>query len=155
MRGVKKILDSITSFGGRAPKIITRFIRCTVAGGFCFGLDIIMLFVLVELLHIYYLISAGIGFISAHSLNYYISRNWSFKGTKARVVKSYIFFVAFGITSALLVLLFLGMMVEYFKINYLLARFLIGIFIGMFNFFMNYIFSFSMGENIIKEISSK
>ena len=53
----------------------------------CFGLDVLILFLLVELLLTNYLISAVISFIIAHTINYILSRYWIFKGTKTNLPK--------------------------------------------------------------------
>jgi putative flippase GtrA len=70
---------------GVTNSVISQFVRYAIVGGVAFGIDAVSLYLLVELAHVDYLISAGIGFSIGLITNYCISRLWVFD---RRVIKN-------------------------------------------------------------------
>jgi len=112
----------------------------------CFGLDVLILFLLVELLLTNYLISAVISFIIAHTINYILSRYWIFKGTKTKFAQSYLQFFLVAIVGIIFLVSAMTILVETLNLHYLVSKILVAITLGLFNFFMNYFFTFKLGH---------
>lgn len=55
-----------------------QFTRFIIVGGFTASIDFLLLVLLVELFYIHYLVSSGIAFFVAVTINYYLSRRWVF-----------------------------------------------------------------------------
>ena len=123
---------------------VTRLIRYTTIGTVAVFLDLMLLFVFVEFLHIFYLVAAAMAFIIAHSSNYYVQREWGFKETEQGVKRSNIYFISFGIVGIFLTLGLLAFMVEYLGLNYLFARWLVSLIVGGFMFFLHYRITFKI-----------
>ncbi|MBD3252518.1 hypothetical protein GF386_02200 [Candidatus Pacearchaeota archaeon] len=104
-------------------------------------------------IHLYYLFSTAVAFIGTHTLNYSINRKWGFKETKEKIARSYIYFLIFRAISFIIILSSAGIVVEFFNVHYMIARFLVAIFVGLFNFSVNYFISFNLGKNFKKELS--
>ncbi|MBU0957609.1 MAG: GtrA family protein [Nanoarchaeota archaeon] len=149
---ILKEINKITSIGGHVPKLITRFIRYLTTGAIALVLDLILLFILVELAKLEILTAAAIAFSIIFTLNFFLIRRWGFKGTKVSSAKSFIYFSSFGLISLLLTLIILGIIMNTFHFHYLVARFLTAIIVGVFNFTMNYIFTFDMARKIDQDL---
>lgn len=124
--------------------ILKRFLKYSVSGGTAFAIDLTLLFVLVSFLEINYLISVGAAFLFATSVNYTINKVWGFRDTKVSVKKSYSYFMILAVFGALLTITLVGFLVEKFEIYYLLARIFVAGILGIFNFAMNYKFTFKI-----------
>ncbi len=142
MRKAKRAANWLTSYGGRWPVYITRLLRYSAIGTVAVILDLLLLFVFVEFLHIFYLVAAAMAFIIAHSSNYYVQREWGFKETEQGIKRSYVYFISFGIMGIFLTIGLLAFMVEYLGLNYLFARWLVSLIVGGFMFFLHYRITF-------------
>ncbi len=49
-----------------------------IAGGFAFTVNIIVLYVLTDILHIYYLISTVLAFLVAFNVSFFLQKSWTF-----------------------------------------------------------------------------
>ena len=136
-----------TKKGKNAAKmknLLKRFLKYSVSGGTAFVIDLSLLFILVSFLEINYLISVGAAFLFATSVNYTINKNWGFKDTKVSVKKSYSSFMLITIFGAIVTISSVGFLVEKFEVYYMFARIFVAGAIGIFNFAMNYKFTFRM-----------
>lgn len=145
MKRVLNVLNSVTSLGGRLPVQATRLVRYATSGTLTALMDLFGLFFLVEFVGLYYIYSAMISFVLAHSLNYTINRNWGFKGTKSSVSEGYFYFIFFGIIGIIILTLSLSVLVELVGLHYLISKIIITASFGIFNFILNYSISFKMG----------
>ncbi len=116
-------------------------VRCTITSLSAFALDFVILIVLVNYFSVWYLLAAGISFIFAHSLEYYVNKKYIFH-IKDVQIKRYMTFLSFEIISLCLLILLMKLFVEYFGIVYWVSRIIISLFIGAFLFVMNYLFTF-------------
>jgi putative flippase GtrA len=142
MRRVGRAINWFTSYGGRFPIYITRLLRYSSIGGIVVLLDLLVLFILVEFFHIFYLMAAALSFIVAHSSNYFVQREWGFKDTKEGVKRGYFYFIFFGIIGIFSTLGLLAFMVEYVGLHYLFARWLVALIVGTLMFFFHYRITF-------------
>jgi len=143
-----EFLDNATSLGGYASATGTRFLRFGTSSSFTLMIDILLLFLFVEYGNIFYLIAAGMSFTISTSINYFINRNWGFRGTLTGVFRGYglfLFFSIFGITlTVFLMWVFTGILGLY----YLIARVVVAIIEGTMTFFANDYFTFKMPDDL-------
>jgi len=156
MRQVKevgKFIHNATSLWGRAPAYITRLLRYSSASLFAVAIDILILFILVELFTVFYLIAALFAFAVAHSFNYLINWNWVFKGTHWRPYKCFVYFFSFGIIGAILTVILLLILVGLFSMHYLPAKLIAAVIVGVVNFTLNYKYTFRVDYELPKIFS--
>ena len=138
------ILNFVTSLGGKAPKNLTRLFRYAGSGLVAVTIDYSLLLLMVEGLRIYYLIAAGISFLSAHTVNYLINRSWGFKDSKTSMARGYFLFIFFGVLGVLTTVLLMRFLVENLRIFYFVARVIASLAVGFINFLLNYFITFQM-----------
>ena len=119
------------------PNSVRRFGKSFGVGVFTFTLDLIFLSLLIDVLHVYYLLSAAIAFIAASSLNYFISRKYVFVGSSRPAHHGYLIFMLIGCVGLVLVASFMYVCVEVFALHYLVSRLLVAAVVGWWNYFMN------------------
>jgi putative flippase GtrA len=113
-------------------------------GGICAILNIVGLYILTTILHLNYLISFILVFLVGNLLGFYLNKYYTFK-TKTRYFwvelwKYYgVMLSSFGIN-----LIFVYVMVEFFKIWYLNAAIIITIGCTIYNYFMHNKWSFQV-----------
>lgn len=141
-----EFLNFITSAGGHAPT--SRFLKYSIWGTSFTILDFIFLIILKEFFGFLYLTSMVISFVATTFLNYVAIRKWGFHETTQEFRKGLLYYVAINLISLAILSLLVLEMVEDFSVNYLTARFLAGIFVGLLNFALNSKFAFNL--NILK-----
>lgn len=139
-----KSLDNITSLGGKAHPMLTRFIRYFMSAGSFTLLDFALLLILVDFANIFYLLATVISFIIANTSHYFVAREWGFKGTSRAQGEGYLFFLAFGAISLALTIFFMELFVHDFGWHYLIAKLFVACIIGLINFFMHYYITFKL-----------
>lgn len=116
--------------------------RNTVVGTAVFTVDLLLLWILVEVLGMSKLMAAAIGFLAASSLHYVAGRSWIFKGSSRHVLSGYFYFlISAGVGLAITLLMFAAF-IRWTTINYLLARVIVSLFAGFATFLLNAVFNF-------------
>jgi len=138
----KHLLEKFVTLGGHANARTAQFLRYTVTASSTFVLDLTLLWVLTQFFGIYYLVSAALAFSIAISINYVTCRNYAFGGSSRNYVGGYIRFIGIALAGVVMVVLSMRTLVESFAIPYLLARIIVGTFIGMWNYTMNAFWNF-------------
>ncbi|MBN2420958.1 GtrA family protein [Candidatus Woesearchaeota archaeon] len=146
IRRVKNALNHATSLGGRAPNLLTRYIRYAITSVFPAGTDYVLLLLFVELFKIQYLISAGAAYVIGSVVGYTLNRRWGFKGTKTSHKKGFALFFIINTLSGIAVLGVLAFLVEVLKMHYFLANFISCAVVGVLNFLMNYYITFRIHD---------
>lgn len=122
---------------------LVRFGKYTLVGTVIFVLDLGLLFLLVDTFLIPPVFAAGLAFIVAVSLNYFVSRKFVFSKTRREVKIGYLTFLLIAgvglllVTGGMYVLLHLG-------VQYLLARVIIATVTGFWNYMMNLYVNFNV-----------
>lgn len=80
---------------GKTTNLFIQFFRYTLVGGLAFVVDLVLLFVLTEYAHWYYLVSATLSFLAGLLVNYILSTQWIFRSSKIKNKK--IEFILFGL----------------------------------------------------------
>ncbi|EKE14721.1 MAG: hypothetical protein ACD_12C00326G0002 [uncultured bacterium] len=102
-------------------KINIQFFRYLLVGGIATLVDLGSLFVLTDLLGIYYLISGAIAFILGLLINYLLARFWVFR-SRYSVIKEFMIFSFIGLIGLGLNELLLYILVAIFYWWYLAAK---------------------------------
>lgn len=125
-------------------KTFIRFFKYLKIGVSTFFLDLLLLYVFTDLFVINYLISTGVAFIIAISINYYFSRKFVFTKTLRKVDHGYYTFLLISGTGLFFVLILMAFFVEILSFDYLLSRVLVAGFVGMWNYLMNLYVNFKV-----------
>ncbi len=82
----------------KTDNLIIQFFRYGFAGGVAFCVDFSLLYVLTDIFHIYYLISAAFSFIPGILVNYLLSVHWVFNKRAVKNRKAeFLFFTMIGL----------------------------------------------------------
>jgi putative flippase GtrA len=127
-------------------KGVIRFSKSTGIGIGTFSLDLLLLSAFIDVLHIHYLISAGVAFVMAMSLNYVISRRYVFPESTRSVYIGYALFLLIGGTGLFLVTALMYIYVDVLHLHYLMSRILTAGVVGWWNYLMNLYVNFKVVE---------
>jgi len=128
--------ETIKSFIRKKPeKTLHQFIRYLFAGGTATVVDISVLFVLYQFLHINYLIAAAIAYCCGILTNFTINVIFVFEST-GRIKKEFIIFASVGAVGLLWTEFILWLLSDKLDIPVMLAKIVTVIFVLFWNFFM-------------------
>ncbi len=102
-----------------------------------FILDFTLLFVLTDLLHVQYLLSAGIAFVTALTAHFLLVRRAAFAHSTRPLHVGYLLFFSIGAVGLGLVTALLYVCVEVLGMHYLFSRFLVACIVSMWGYIMN------------------
>jgi putative flippase GtrA len=115
-------------------KGVIRFFKYGTVGVSTFLLDILLLYIFVNVLGFTYLFATALAFLMAVSVNYVISRKLVFQRTETAHKEGYRAFIGVALASALFIVLAMYVLVDILGTNYLLARTLISSLVGAGNY---------------------
>lgn len=117
-------------------------VRNTLVSTLVFGFGLVIMWLLVEQVHLSPVLAAAVSFVVANTLHYAAGRSWIFRGTQRKVATGYVFFlVNSGLGLIVTVLLFAALM-RWTSIHYMAARILISLFAGLMMFLLNAVLNF-------------
>ena len=123
-------------FLGKTGNTLLQLFRYTFVGGFAFLVDFGTLAFLTEIVHIYYLVSAGISFLLGLTVNYILSIKWVFNSRKMeKQWLELLLFTVIGLVGLGLNELFIWVFTEIFFIYYLLSKIITTVIVYFWNFF--------------------
>ena len=129
-------IENIKAFIKKKPeKTFHQFLRYLVAGGTATVVDMSVLFVLYQFLHLNYLIAAAIGYACGIMTNFTINVLFVFEST-GRIKKEFVIFVSVGAVGLLWTELILWSLAEKLAFPVMLAKVVAIIFVLFWNFFM-------------------
>lgn len=123
---------------------IKRFVRYSTVGTITFGLDLGLLTLLIEQASWHPVIASATSFLLAISLNYILSQRYVFSGSAREVHKGFVIFIIVAGIGLAIVTLFMALFVGYFDWNYLIARIVVGIITGFWNYLFNLYINFKV-----------
>jgi putative flippase GtrA len=123
---------------------ISRFLRYSAIGAGTFAGDLLLLFVLTELLDVHYLGSAAISFLIAISCNYALSRKYIFAETKRSHSLGYVNFLLIAGIGLCFVTGSMFVLVNWVGLNYLFSRVMVAGITGIWNYLMNLFVNFKV-----------
>jgi len=126
------------------PQSITRFLKYTIVGTSTFAVDLLLLFVLIDGFNMNYLVGAGVSFVFAITINYFLSRRFVFKGTQRGVRSGYLNFVAIALAGLLIVIGGMYLLVTVLGVGYVISRFIVAGLTGFWNYLLNLFVTFNV-----------
>lgn len=121
-----------------------RFARYSSVGVGTFLLDLMLLFVLTDWMHVHYIVATGIAFFFAVSLNYFISRKTVFRGSERSLKGGYFNFIIFALVGMGASMVGMYVLVSVLALYYIYARVAVAAFVGMWNYLMNLYVNFKV-----------
>jgi putative flippase GtrA len=115
----------------------SQFFRFLLVGGFCTLQNIFWLYLLTTILGLHYIVSTIILMITVNSLGFYLNNRYTFKHSDhsfQSFIKKLLKYHTVMFSSFLTILVLMFVLVDIFKIWYLLANILITIGITIYNF---------------------
>jgi len=116
---------------------LERFTKYALIGTSTSLLDVYLLWILTTHFHVYYIISAGLTFLLAATLDYLADRHFVFSETKRNPESGYFYFVAILGAGLVMTLVSMAVLVEHFNIHYIVARIILAGAVGMWSYLMN------------------
>ncbi|WP_114952045.1 GtrA family protein [Sphingosinicella terrae] len=118
------------------------FGRNTIASFLAFGIDLALLWTLVEVAGIGRLPAAAAAFLLAMSVHYVVSRLWVFKGSRRGMASGYLYFLVNAGIGLVVTLAVFWSLIDLLEIQYLIARLIASVVAGLLVFFLNAAFNF-------------
>jgi putative flippase GtrA len=140
---LRSVLDIVATVGGHASPRVTQFLRYTLTGSASLVLDLILLWIFIELFHVHYLVSAGCAFAIAISVNYVTGRAYVFQESSRGLVDGYVRFVGIALLGIALLLTGMYVLVDMMGMRYMFARLLVGSVVGLWNYSINAFWNFA------------
>ena len=117
-------------------------LRNTVVSTLVFLIGLLLLWVLVEFGGMDEVIAAGIGFLTANSIHYALGRGWVLRGTERAAASGYALFLVNGGIGLGLTMALYAALLQLTAIDYLVARVLVSIVVGLTVFVLNAVWNF-------------
>ena len=135
---LKKILIS------KSDNSKIHLIRSIISSSVSFMIDFLVLILLVEKYHIYYIISGIAGFIAGTSVLYFFSIFWIFNTRRIEnTYLEYIYFIILGVIGGCLNILLLWIFTDKLNIYYMFSRMIAASTVFFFNFLSRKILLFT------------
>ena len=122
--------------------LFLKFIKYCVVGLSGIIVDFGTTWLLKEKVHINKYIANTCGFILAATSNYILNRVWTFASKNDKILHEYFYFFTIALVGLALNNLILMIFNDKFKLNFYLSKSIAIILVTLWNFIMNYIFTF-------------
>lgn len=123
------------------------WVRFIIAGGTSAFVDLTLLFVLHEVLHIYYLSSAVLAFLGAFGVSFTLHKYWTFKSHQEETHKQALLYLVTQFCGLLLNTSLMYIFVDLLKVNVMLSQVFAGILVAFCSFFIARNLVFKTGVN--------
>jgi len=128
---------------GKKPRMIISFLRAQVTAIIATVVDFATLILLKELLGMYYLAAVVIGTLAGGFVGFLLGRYWAFISTEVKSIKQAKKYLVVMAGSFLLNVGGIYLMVEIFHFQYIIAKVIVAIIVGIgFNFFLQRLYVF-------------
>jgi putative flippase GtrA len=128
----------------KTSKRFTHFTKYFIIGVSTFAFDLALLFLFAEIFHLYYVISAGLAYLVAITINYLLSRHYVFSNTLRSAHAGYAIFLLIAGVGFVLVTGFVYFFVQTLGLNLFVSRVLVAAIVGVWNYFMNLYVNFKV-----------
>ena len=99
--------------------------------------DLALLFLLIDIVHVQYLVATGVSFLIALTINYIFSRRYVFRGSLRSTHSGYGIFLLIALSGLMMVELIMYQLVGRHQWNYFFARIVVGAIAGIWNYLLN------------------
>lgn len=127
-----------------SEQAFTRFLKYSAIGTSTSALDFYFIWVLTSQFGVHYLISSGVMFLVAATLDYLADRHFVFSNSKRDAEVGYLYFLAILGAGLIMTLLAMAVMVEIFNCDYLISRIIVAGAVGMWSYLMNLYVNFKV-----------
>lgn len=129
-------------FSKKFPKIYQRFFeqssfaKFLVCGLIAGGMDLLFLFVFHDLLSLAILLSTSVAFILSFIVSFYLQKKWTFNNQEKKIPRQFVLYILNVFLSLNLNGLGMHLMVNEFRIWYLLSQLVVNVVLGILNFYI-------------------
>ena len=120
-----------------------QFIKFCVVGGTGVVVDFGITFLFKEKLKLNKYIANSLGFMAAASTNYLLNRWWTFRSHDPEVAQQYVQFVGISAIGLILNNIIIYLLNDKARLNFYLSKLITIGLVTLWNFFMNYYFTFT------------
>lgn len=120
-----------------------QFIKFCVVGGTGVVVDFDITFLFKEKLKLNKYIANSLGFMAAASTNYLLNRWWTFRSHDPEVAQQYVQFVGISAIGLILNNIIIYLLNDKARLNFYLSKLIAIGLVTLWNFFMNYYFTFT------------
>lgn len=130
----------------RLPARGSQFIRFALVGGGCFALNVVLLYVCKEVLHLHYFLASALALLMVSAVGFLLNRRLTFRVQGMDIWRELGRYYAVNLGSFTLNLGLMVLLVELLKLHYLVANVLVGIGLMVANFWLHKNWSFGKGS---------
>ena len=123
--------------------MVLQFIKFCVVGGTGVVVDFGITFLFKEKLKLNKYIANSLGFMAAASTNYLLNRWWTFRSHDPEVAQQYVQFVGISAIGLILNNIIIYLLNDKARLNFYLSKLIAIGLVTLWNFFMNYYFTFT------------
>ncbi len=125
-------------------------LRYFISGGTAGVTDIALLYIIHEILGVYYLTSAAFAFIVAFFVSFLLHKYWTFKSHDEQMHRQMSMYLLASLFGLLLNTVLMYIFVDYIHINVILSQIVVGLMVACVSFFVsrNLVFKYSPDLNI-------
>jgi putative flippase GtrA len=125
-------------------RLINRFGAYTTVGFTTFLIDLALIWIFINLLHIRESLAIGAAFLIAVHLNYAALRWWVYRKTHERNTRTYSYFVTLAIIVSFIIPTLVGWFEVWFDLEMFTARIIVAMILGLIGFSFNTLFNFRL-----------
>ncbi len=127
-------------------------LRYFISGGTAGVTDIALLYILHEMLGVYYLTSAAIAFIAAFFVSFLLHKYWTFKSHEEEIRRQMSMYLLSSLFGLLLNTVLMYVFVDYIHIGVITSQIVVGLLVACVSFFIsrNIVFKYNP-ETLIKK----
>ncbi len=123
-------------------------IKYLTSGGTAAATDLILLFLLTDILNLWYIISASLSFIVAFFISFFLQKFWTFRDrTRDKIKQQMGLYFFIGVVNLIINGLGMYVLVDFFNIMYIFAQVIAGAFIAVVSFLIYRYVIFKKGKN--------
>jgi len=124
-----------------------RIVRYIISGGTATGANLALLYVLTDWLGLWYLISAVLAFIGGFFTSFFLHKLWTFQdNSREQTKRQMMIFLLLAVTNLINNTLLIYVLVDIFKVWYLLSQAIIAVLIAVWNYNAFRIFVFKQAK---------
>lgn len=133
-----------TWYNKRVKLFLKRSARYVSIGVGTFCIDLALLFFFIDVLALNVLVSAGLAFLGALSLNYLLARKYVFLHSNRGIVEGYVYYIIIALSGMSVTVFLMWVLTTHTDLHFAVSRSLIAFFVGIANYFANLIFNFKV-----------
>lgn len=145
---VKKFFYNISPGAYKAADKNKMIIKYMFSGGTAAVTDLFLLFLLTDVLDVWYVISASLAFIVAFFISFHLQKFWTFRdNTRDKIKQQMGLYFSIGVVNLAINAMGMYALVDLFDIMYILAQVVMGGLIAVANFLLYRYIIFKKGKN--------